>query len=66
VATGGVTPRTWSLVPGSSLPPGISLVTATGALTGTPTKQGRFTFTVRVTDANGAQATRALSIRIRR
>ena len=65
VATGGVVPRTWSLASGS-FPPGVSLVAATGALTGTPTKQGRYTFTVRVTDANGAQATRALSIRIRR
>jgi len=65
VAAGGVAPRTWSLASGS-LPPGVTLVAATGALTGTPTKQGRYTFTVRVTDANGAQATRALSIRIRR
>ncbi len=64
-ATGGVSPYTWTVVSGA-LPPGVSLVAATGALTGTPTKQGRYTFTVRVTDANGAQATRALSIRIRR
>ena len=64
-ATGGVTPYTWAVVSGA-LPPGVTLTAATGALAGTPSKQGRYTFTVRVTDSNGAQATRVLSIRIRR
>jgi hypothetical protein len=64
-ASGGVPPYTWAVVSGA-LPPGIGLTSATGMLAGTPTKQGRYTFTVRATDSVGAQATRTLSIRIRR
>jgi hypothetical protein len=46
-ATGGTASKTWSLVSGS-LPPGLTLQT-TGAITGTPTVEGTFGFTVRVT-----------------
>ncbi|NJD08994.1 MAG: autotransporter outer membrane beta-barrel domain-containing protein, partial [Gemmatimonadetes bacterium] len=59
-ATGGAGTVTWSLVSGSSLPPGLTL-SSTGLITGTPGTQGTSTFTVRAT--SGAQeATRALSI----
>jgi len=46
-ADGGGT-QTWSLVTGA-LPPGLALG-ATGALTGTPTTAGSYTFTVKVAD----------------
>ncbi|MHC4714654.1 MAG: putative Ig domain-containing protein, partial [Planctomycetota bacterium] len=49
-ATGGVTPYTWSVVSGS-LPPGLSLNSSTGEISGTPTTGGTSNFTVEVTDA---------------
>lgn len=49
--TGGSGAITWNLQSGS-LPAGMSL-SASGALGGTPTATGTFTFTVRATDANG-------------
>jgi hypothetical protein len=58
-ATG--TALTWSLANGTTLPPGISLA-ANGALTGTPTQAGTFTFTVKATDAVGNSATKDLNI----
>ena len=50
-ATGGVWPRTWSLVSGS-LPGGLAL-DENGVISGTPTATGAFSFTARVTDAAG-------------
>jgi len=49
-ASGGVPPLTWAITSGA-LPPGISLTTSTGQLSGTPTTQGVFSFTVKVTDS---------------
>lgn len=61
-ASAGRTPYTWSLSAGA-LPAGLSLDGQTGAISGTPTGEvGTATFTVRLTDANGVSATRALSI----
>ena len=51
-ATGGVAPYTWS---GATLPAGLS-VSSTGILSGTPTTQGSYTFTVTVKDSEGAAA----------
>lgn len=51
-AVGGVAPYTWMVVEGS-LPPGLSLSTG-GNLSGTPTASTSQSFTVRVTDNNGA------------
>lgn len=48
--TGGMAPYTWSLISGA-LPPGLTLNTSTGALSGTPTTFGVYNFTVMVTDA---------------
>ncbi len=45
---------TWSLTPNSpgALPPGLTLSSA-GVVSGIPTQEGGFSFSVRVTDANG-------------
>ena len=65
-ATGGMGTLTWSISVGS-LPPGLTGLPSTGpsvTISGTPTSQGTFPFTVRVTDSLGQSDTRALSITI--
>jgi large repetitive protein len=61
-ATGGVLPYMWSLSSGS-LPPGLSL-SSSGAITGTPTLVGVFTFTVSVTDSASNSAAQMLTITV--
>lgn len=61
--SGGQSPYSWSVSAGA-LPPGISLNTTTGALTGTPTTPGSYGFTVKVSDANLSFATQALTITV--
>jgi uncharacterized repeat protein (TIGR02543 family) len=51
-AAGGVGTFTYSVSSGT-LPPGVSLDPTTGQVSGVPTTAGTYTFTVRVTDANG-------------
>jgi hypothetical protein len=49
-AAGGNSPYTWSLATGSKpLPPGLKLSSA-GVISGTPTKKGTYSFTVKVVD----------------
>ena len=55
---GGVAPIVYSVFSGA-LPNGLSLNTATGAVTGTPTVNAIFSFTIRATDALGATADKA-------
>jgi hypothetical protein len=65
-ATGGVGTLTWTVSAGS-LPPGLTGLPSTGStvtISGTPTTQGTFNFTVRVTDSLGQSDTQALSITI--
>ena len=65
-ASGGTPPYSWSLAAGS-LPAGLSLDPASGAISGTPTTTGSASFTVKVTDstASAAQtATQDLTIAI--
>src|SRR5487761_794094 len=69
-ASGGVPPLTWSTSAGS-LPPGVSLNTTTGQLSGTPTAQGTFSFPVKVTvsallppNQQPQTATQALSLTV--
>jgi Putative Ig domain len=67
--SGGAGPYTWSLAAGQ-LPPGMHLQTFSGPrdandeMAGTPTTAGTFTWTMRVTDYNGQQATQQFSITI--
>jgi hypothetical protein len=61
-ASGGVTPYSWALAPGSGPVPGGLNLSGAGVLSGTPTTAGTFNFTVRVTDAASATADRALTL----
>lgn len=58
---GGAAPYTWSIVSGS-LPPGLSLATASGLVSGTPTAQGSTAVGVKVTDAEGRTATSTVTV----
>lgn len=49
-ASGGAGTLTWSVISGT-LPPGLSLNSSTGVISGTPTSTGSWTFTVQVTDS---------------
>ncbi|AIY41596.1 Fibronectin type III domain protein [Collimonas arenae] len=60
-ASGGTAPYTYSVSAGA-LPAGISLNTASGALSGTPTAAGTFNVTVKALDVNGFNGTQAYSL----
>lgn len=62
IASGGTTPYTWSLVAGS-LPSGLGL-SAAGIISGSAAVVGTSTFTVKVTDAQGAIAQKDFSITV--
>ena len=65
---GGAAPYTWSGL--GQVPPGLSLATfsdprdANDELAGTPTTVGTYTFTMRVTDYNGQQATQRFTVTV--
>ncbi|MGB9233449.1 MAG: putative Ig domain-containing protein, partial [Terriglobales bacterium] len=63
-ASGGIQPYTWSYT--GSLPPGLTLNTSTGQISGTPTSTGTFSFTAKVTDSSSPveTATAGLSITV--
>ena len=62
-ASGGKPGYTWSLIPGSSLPAGLTLSSG-GVISGTPTANGTKTFTVEVRDSVGATADKTFSLTI--
>jgi hypothetical protein len=62
VASGGVPPYTWALASGP-LPSGLVL-SASGAISGTPTGSGTYSFTVQATDSAGTKASHAYSVTI--
>ena len=61
-ASGGTPPYSWSISTGS-LPAGLALSTA-GAITGTPSAGGAFTFTVQLSDSLSVTATKQFSITV--
>ena len=60
-AGGGDPPYSFAIVAGA-LPPGLALNPVTGVVSGAPTADGLFTFTVQVSDALGATSTAPCSI----
>jgi large repetitive protein len=77
--SGGIPPYTWSVAPGSSLPPGLNFVSgadltvpSTGSiiapiatlLAGVPTVAGSYTFTLLLTDATGVSARRTITLNV--
>jgi parallel beta-helix repeat protein len=62
-ATGGTTPYTWTLSAGA-LPTGLTIAASSGAIVGTPSQSGTFSFTAQVKDSAGQSATAGLSIQI--
>jgi Putative Ig domain. len=60
--TGANAPFSFAVVSGA-LPPGLTL-SAAGAISGTPTALGSYTFDVRLTDAHAMRATTMLTIRV--
>jgi len=63
LATGGVAPYTWTLVSGS-LPPGLTLNSTTGELSGTPAQSGNFSFSLQVRDSAGASQQKSLTLSV--
>jgi hypothetical protein len=59
----GTTPIIWSITTGN-LPAGLTLNTATGIISGTPTAAGTANFTVRAANGVSPDATKALSIAV--
>ncbi|MEO5845822.1 MAG: Ig domain-containing protein, partial [Caldimonas sp.] len=59
-ASGGTAPYAYSISAGA-LPAGLTLNAGTGAVSGTPTTAGLFSYTVRVTDGVAAAATQTVS-----
>ncbi len=72
IASGGSGKLTYSIVnqyggwgqSGSSLPPGLSLSSSTGVITGTPTTAGTYSFQLQVSDTSGDTATATCTIKV--
>jgi virginiamycin B lyase len=62
-AFGGTAPFHWKVTSGK-LPPGLSLNTGSGLVSGTPTRKGKFTFAVQATDSGRPAQTATLNIPI--
>lgn len=61
--SGGTSPYTFTISSGA-LPTGLVLNGVTGAITGTPTTAGTFTFTITATDATGCAGSRLYTVTI--
>jgi hypothetical protein len=74
IPDGGIPPYSWIVAPGSTLPPGLSLISgaqlspniAPGAtqLAGAPTTVGMYTFNLIATDITGAQTRRTFTLKV--
>ena len=62
-ATGGASPYVWSISAGK-LPDGLKINSSTGKITGTTTKAGTFTFTVKAKDKNGAAGKKEYTVKV--
>ena len=62
-ATGGTPPYSWSVTAGA-LPPGLSLGSASGSISGTPFIEGPSLFTLTVTDSAGNKASASASLQV--
>jgi len=63
-ASGGTPPYTWSIYSGS-LPQGLNLNSSTGAISGTPSKTGTWSFMIKVTDSQTSFVMGALFITVK-
>jgi hypothetical protein len=61
--TGGEAPYVFS-IPAGQLPPGVTLNTASGAISGTPSATGNFSFDASVTDSTGVSKQQSLAIAV--
>jgi hypothetical protein len=64
LALGGTPPYTWSIARGK-LPDGLMIDTASGVISGTPTKKGNYNFTIQVGDNSTPANTDTQRLRIR-
>jgi hypothetical protein len=64
-ATGGLSPYAWT-VSGGTMPSGLALDPATGALVGRPTAAGSYALSIRATDADGRVGTADVAITVAR
>src|SRR5580692_9656832 len=62
-ASGGSAPYSYAIISGG-LPPGLALNTNSGAITGTPTTGGSYTFTVQATDTTPNTGSRTYTVNI--
>lgn len=62
-ASGGTVPYTFAVISGS-LPPGLTLSSVTGLLSGTPTTPGSYTFTITATDATSCASSRNYAVSV--
>jgi Putative Ig domain len=63
IATGGVAPYSWRIVTGG-LPPGILIDASSGALTGSASTTGSFTFSAQVTDSTSQASQQQLTLTV--
>jgi len=63
-ANGGWAPFRWTVADGG-LPPGLALDSSTGLIHGKPSKGGAFSFTAKIRDSEGGEATRGYSIEVK-
>ena len=64
LALGGAPPYTWSIA-GGKLPDGLMIDTASGVISGTPTKKGNYNFTIQVSDNATPANTDTQQLRVR-